>query len=78
MFIFKKEIFDNYCTWLFDILQKHEQKFDCADYNPYGYRVSGFLAERLLGVYITYLKGLKKYKIKHTDMVKIKYPNIAK
>jgi hypothetical protein len=56
MFIFKKEVFENYCTWLFDISQKHKQKFDCYDYNPYGYIVSGCLTERLRGVYITYLK----------------------
>ena len=72
MFIMKKEIFNSYCTWLFDILEKHEKKFDCADYAPYDYRVSGFLAERLAGIYFTYLKSLKKYKFKKAQTLMFK------
>ena len=72
MFIMKKEIFNNYSQWLFDILKKHEDKYPCLDYNTREYRVSGFLAERLCGIYITYLKSLHNVKIKELQRVKIK------
>ncbi len=72
MFIFRKDIFDDCCTWLFDILDKHERAFPYKNYNTREYRVSGFLAERLCGIYITYLKSLKKYKFKTVQRIKIK------
>lgn len=73
MFIMKKEIFDKYCTWLFDILKKHEEKYPCLDYNTREYRVSGFLAERLCGIYITWLQdNFKNLKIKKLQRVFIK------
>lgn len=76
MFIMKKEIFNQYNTWLFDILQKHEDKYPCENYNTREYRVSGFLAERLCGIYISWLKKNKSLKIKTVQRVKIKNTNI--
>lgn len=73
MFIMKKEIFNDYCSWLFDILKKHESAYPCKNYNVREYRVSGFLAERLCGIYITYLlKTRKDLKVKKVQRVKIK------
>lgn len=71
MFVMKKTVFNHYCKWLFDILNKHEQQFACKDYPTKDYRVSGFLAERLFGIYATWLKQTKNYKIKHIQRVKI-------
>lgn len=71
MFIMKKELFNKYNEWLFDILQKHEDKYPCEDYNTREYRVSGFLAERLCGIYITWLKQNKDLKIKEVQRIKI-------
>lgn len=59
MFIMKKELFFDYCEWLFDILAEHEKRGDFRDYSEYQRRVSGFLAERLWGVYLTWLKENK-------------------
>ncbi len=53
MFIMKKELLDDYCTWLFRILFELEKTLDISSYDTYNKRVYGFLAERLLDVYIT-------------------------
>lgn len=55
MFIMKNELFQQYSSWLFDILGKHEQMRDISNYEPVDMRVSGYLAERLCGIYITWL-----------------------
>ena len=64
MFIMKKEIFFDYCKWLFSILEEHEKRRDFSQYSPSEYRVSGYLAERLLGVYFTWLKDQGKHRSK--------------
>lgn len=63
MFIMKKELFFDYCEWLFDILAEHEKRGDFRDYSEYQRRVSGFLAERLWGVYLTWLKENKDVRV---------------
>ena len=70
MYIMKKELFHNYCAWLFDVLQKHEERTDLSEYNTQEFRVSGFLAERLCAIYINYLKSQKKYKIGELELIK--------
>lgn len=52
MFITRKAVFDAYHTWLFDILFKAEKRIDLTDYSPSEQRVFGYLAERLLDVYV--------------------------
>lgn len=52
MWITKKEIFDKYCEWLFDILFEVEKRIDISDYDDYQKRVMGFLAERLFRVWL--------------------------
>ena len=52
MMIMKRPLLDRYCTWLFDILFKVEQRLDISGYTDYDARVFGFLAERLLDVWI--------------------------
>lgn len=60
MFIAKKEIFDNYCSFLFDVLAHFDKENDCSDYNVQQYRVDGYLGERLTNLYMTYLINEKK------------------
>ena len=52
MFIMKKELSDQYCTWLFDVLFELEQRLDISDYSDNDKRVFGFVSERLLDVLI--------------------------
>ena len=69
MFIMPKEIFDNYCIWLFDILFKLEESVDVSNYSSYNKRVVGFVAERLLDVYIE-ANNLKYKEIPYVFMEK--------
>lgn len=52
MFIMKRDIFDGYCQWLFDILFRVEQAIDISAFSQYDKRVFGFLSERLLDIYL--------------------------
>lgn len=52
MWITKKEIYDRYCRWLFDILFEAEKRIDISGYDDYQKRVMGFLSERLFRVWL--------------------------
>lgn len=56
MFVMKKELFDEYSAFLFDVLEQHERLCDASHYTAVGRRVAGYLGERLCGAYLTYLK----------------------
>lgn len=62
MFIMKKEIFMHYSEWLFTILGEHEKRRDYEDYNVDAYRISGYLGERLFGIYYLYWKNKGVYE----------------
>ena len=64
MFIMKREVFNSYSSWLFDILFELEGELDIMNYSLQEYRVFGYLSEWLFGIYITEIKQHKKYKIK--------------
>jgi len=55
MFIMRKDLFYRYCEWLFPILFECEKRINLAAYNIYDFRVIGFLGERCLGIFFTYL-----------------------
>ena len=60
MFVMRKEVFDEYCEWLFDILFELEKRIDISQYDTYQARVFGFLGERLFNVWLE--KKQLKYK----------------
>lgn len=72
MFIMKKEIFNSYCEWLFDILFECEKRIDYTNYSTEATRTIGHLAERLLNIYILYLKAEKQPKIKELQSIQFK------
>ncbi|MGB4661423.1 MAG: DUF4422 domain-containing protein [Mobilitalea sp.] len=52
LFITRKEILDQYCEWLFDIIIDAAKQIDVSNYDSYSKRVIGFMAERLLTVWM--------------------------
>lgn len=52
MFVMKKTLFDEYCSWLFNILFELEKRIDINSYNQYEARVFGFISERLFNVWL--------------------------
>ena len=52
MFIMKREYFDKYCEWLFDILGVLEIRVDSSQYDSFHARFYGRISELLLDVWI--------------------------
>ena len=52
MFIMSRELMDEYCSWLFPILFELDKKIDYSRYDSYNTRMVGFVAERLINVWI--------------------------
>lgn len=61
MMICTKQLYDEYCTWLFDILFEVRRRIDTSGYDNYRKRVYGFLSEFLLTVWIV-KNGLHVYE----------------
>ena len=72
MFIMKKEYFNEYCTWLFDILFELEKRIDVSKYDSFHARFFGRVSERLLDVWIK-TKGYKYEEVKVIDMQNINW-----
>ena len=74
MFVMRRELFRAYSAFLFDVLSTHEKMRDFSHYSPVARRVSGYLGERICGMYLTYLydKGydgidLQRVYFRNTD-----------
>lgn len=50
--IMRRLVLDDYCRWLFSVLEEFDRQADLTGYGPQELRVDGYLAERLLGVYL--------------------------
>ncbi len=59
MFYTRRQQMDRYCQWLFDILFEVQKHTDMTNYDTYQRRLYGFLAERLLNVYLNYHQEFK-------------------
>lgn len=77
MFIMKKEILDQYCTWLFDILGELEKRVDASQFSDFHKRFYGRISERLLDVWIKTNK-LSYTEVPVIDMQKINWANKIK
>lgn len=52
MLVMRKDLYDQYMSWLFDVLTEIERKIDVSTYSTYEARVYGFVSERLLDIWI--------------------------
>lgn len=52
MFVMRRDLFDQYCEWMFSILEEIEKRVDISDYDTYEARIYGFVSEILLDVWI--------------------------
>ena len=82
MFVMKKELYNEYCSWLFDILDSAEKIIDITDYNSCQKRVLGYLSERMFNIFIEYklqtspelrVKEVKTLFINPTPLKKINF-----
>lgn len=69
IFITRKDIFDQYCEWLFDILFSVEHLIRPMEKHGYQRRVMGFLAERLINLWLMMHPNIKitEKRILRTD-----------
>lgn len=68
MFVMNKVLFNQYCTFMFDVLAAFDKEMDISQYDLQQHRVDGFIAERLTNIFIQYLQSLEKYKIKELQI----------
>lgn len=59
MYILKKEIFFDYCQWMFDVLGEFCKRVDMSNYSTEALRTPGHLSERLFGIYYLHLMEKK-------------------
>lgn len=52
VFVFRRDLFDSYCQWLFSILAAVEQKADLTNYSAQARRIYGYLGERLFNIFM--------------------------
>ncbi len=68
VFVMKKDIYNRYCEWLFDILGEAREQVDISGYNVQEARALAYIAEWLCGIYITRLirEGYKVCELQET------------
>lgn len=52
MFIMKRDAFENYCSFMFDVLDELEELIDISDYSVQEARVYGYISELLMDVWL--------------------------
>ncbi len=68
IFTSNRELMNEYCIWVFDILQRLESTTDLTGYDDYQKRIFGFLSERLFTTWIYHQKlSIKELPIKNPE-----------
>lgn len=71
MFIMKKEILNDYCNWLFDVLFELQKRVDDTKYDSFHARFYGRVSELLLDVYL----NTNKLTYKEVGLINIEKVN---
>lgn len=74
MFVMRRDLFDDYCEFIFSILFAMEKRIDTSDYNAYNGRVFGFIGERLMDVWLE-TRGVKYAEQNVAFMGKMNWPH---
>jgi len=61
MMIANSNIFNNYCKWLFEVLEKVEVRCNIENYDTQHKRLYGYLSEMLLNVFVRHMNYNIKY-----------------
>lgn len=78
MFIMRKEIFFEYCEWLFPILERFVSETDMSHYSKEALRTPGHLSERLFNIfYQHHLRIGSGWKTHQLQCVHFEYPDRA-
>ena len=77
MFIMKKEILNDYCEWLFDILFELDNRIDDSKYDTFHARFYGRVSELLLDVYLR-TNNISYKELKVIDIENINWINKIK
>ena len=72
MFIMKKDILNEYCSWLFDILFELEKRVDISKYDAFHSRFYGRVSELLLDIWIN-KNDIKYDEVKVIDMQNVNW-----
>lgn len=75
MFVMPAQQFNAYCEWLFSILLPLKDRINYQEYGPYQRRVFGFLAERLLNVWVGH--NIPKGKVRYSSVVNLEGENLV-
>lgn len=71
IFVLKREVFNEYCEWLFNILFEVERRNNLDNYSIAARRIYGYLSERLLNVFLE-TKNLSRAQYVELERVFIK------
>ena len=71
--IMNKELFNMFCQFQFDVLFELDKYIDYSNYSRQQRRTCGAIAERLFGVFVTYIESLKKYKINYQQLLIVRH-----
>lgn len=70
IYIMKQQVFNEYCSWLFPLLEEFDRRANLEGYGPQELRVNGYLAERMFGVWLTHRRcGLKVCEVPRVHFV---------
>lgn len=77
MFIMRKSIFQDYCAWLFPILERFVDETDMSHYNQEALRTPGHLSERLFNIYFKHqMRTGAGWKTKQVQCVHFEHPEM--
>lgn len=76
IFVMRRDIFDKYNEWLFNILFEVEKKSDISNYDFQEARIYGYLSEWLFGIFVTHLKKTTDLKIKELQRTMVQNTDI--